>query len=96
MELTELVKDYVVTKHLSKIELDFLEAEHWEALEHISELNTLTKAPNKISKELKLTNNSSWLLCCAKILDFLRPLKSKTKRSSNLKNLIKKYNIEIK
>ena len=52
MEITELIKDYVVTELLSSIELDFLEGELWETTEHISEINTLTVAPANICKKL--------------------------------------------
>ena len=45
MELTELIKDYIATELLSSIELDFLEGELWETIQHISEINTLTMAP---------------------------------------------------
>ena len=57
MELTELVKDYVVTELLSSIELDFLEGELWEITQHISEINTLTLAEN-ICKKLDLETKS--------------------------------------
>ena len=39
MELTELIKDYIATELLSSIELDFLEGELWETIQHISEIN---------------------------------------------------------
>ena len=93
MELTELVKDYVATKLLSNIELDFLEAELWEAIQHISEINTLTVAPKYICKKLDLEENSCWQLCCASVLDFSRPLKHKKERIDNLKILINQYNL---
>ena len=48
MELTELIKDYIATELLSSIELDFLEGELWETIQHISEINTLTMAPKDI------------------------------------------------
>jgi len=54
LELTDLIKDFIATKLLSKVELDFLESELWETLEHIDEITSLTSAPNNISKELKL------------------------------------------
>ena len=68
LELTEIVKDFIATKLLSKVELDFLESELWETLEHIDEITSLTSAPIDISKELKLKDGSSWQLCCAVIL----------------------------
>ena len=43
MELTELIKDYVATELLSRIEIDFLEAELWETTQHIAEINTVIK-----------------------------------------------------
>mgnify|MGYP001349201524 CR=1 FL=1 len=76
LELTGLVEDFVATRLLSKVELDFLESELWETLEHIDEITSLTAAPEKISKELKLDNGSSWQLCCAAVLDAARPQKN--------------------
>ena len=96
MELTELIKDYVVTELLSNTEIDFLEAELWETTQHISEINFLTIAPQNICKKLELEKNSCWQLCCASILDSLRPLKNKKERVNNLKNLIDKYNLGYK
>ena len=94
MELTELIKDYVATKLLSSIELDFLEAELWETVEHIAEINTLTIAPNKICKKLELDQKSCWHLCCAAVLDYTRPVKNNIKRVDNLKKLIHKYELD--
>ncbi len=91
LELTGLVKDFVSTKILSKIELDFLELEHWETLQHIEEINYLTSAPVDVCKELKLKDNSSWQLCCAAVLDAARP--QKTSRTERLKNLIEKNSL---
>ena len=91
LELTGLVKDFVATKLLSKIELDFLESELWETLEHIDEITSLTSAPTNITKELKLKNNSSWQLCCAAVLDSARPEKSL--RTAKLQKLIEKYSL---
>ena len=93
MELTELVKDYVVTKLLSNIELDFLEGELWEITQHISEINTLTLAPANICKKLELEEKSCWQLCCAAVLDYSRPLKNGQKRVEDFKKLIKQYEI---
>ena len=76
LELTGLVKDFTATGLLSKIELDFLESELWETLEHIDEITSLTTAPSKVSKELKLKDGSSWQLCCAVVLDEARPQKN--------------------
>ena len=76
LELTEIVKDFIATKLLSKVELDFLESELWETLEHIDEITSLTSAPIDISKELKLKDGSSWQLCCAAVLDAARPQKN--------------------
>ena len=58
MELTELVKDYIATELLSSIELDFLEGELWETIQHISEINTLTIAPKDICNKLELKERS--------------------------------------
>ena len=92
LELTELVKDFIATRLLSKIELDFLESELWETFEHIDEITSLTSAPKNISRELKLKDGSSWQLCCAAVLDAVRPqkisrikrLQQSIERSSNL------------
>ena len=89
LELTGLVEDFVATKILSKIELDFLESELWEILEHIDEITYLTSAPKNISKELKLEDNSSWQLCCAAVLDAARP--HKNSRKEKLQKLIEKH-----
>ena len=69
MELTELVKDYLATELLSNIELDFLEGELWETTQHISEINTVFKAPKNLCEKLGLDENSIWQLCCAAVLD---------------------------
>ena len=92
LELTELVKDFIATKLLSKVELDFLESEHWETLEHIDEITSLASAPVAISKELKLKDGSSWQLCCAAVLDAARPKKSS--RSKKLRKLIEKFSLQ--
>ena len=92
LELTGLVEDFVATRLLSKIELDFLESELWEIIEHIDEITSLTSAPAKISKELKLKDGSSWQLCCAVVLDIARP--QKNSRSKKLKKLIEKFSLE--
>ena len=96
MELTELIKDYVVTELLSSIELDFLEGELWEITQHISEINTLTLAPASICKKLELDEKSCWQLCCAAVLDYSRPLNNKKERVNNFKKLISQYNLEYK
>ena len=96
MELTELVKDYVVTELLSSIELDFLEAELWEITQHISEINTLTIAPANICKKLELEEKSCWQLCCAAVLDYSRPLNNQKERVNNFKKLISQYKLEYK
>ena len=93
MELTELIKDYVATDLLSNIELDFLEGELWETTQHISEINTVFKAPKSICEHLKLNENSCWQLCCAAVLDASRPLKRGQKRVDDLKKLINRYEI---
>ena len=91
LELTELVKDFIETKLLSKVELDFLESELWETFEHIGEITSLIAAPVHISKKLKLKEGSSWQLCCAVVLDTVRP--QKKPRSEKLKVLIEKYSL---
>ena len=91
LELTELVEDFIATKLLSKIELDFLEAELWEALEHIDEINYLSPAPANISKALKLKDGSSWQLCSAVVLDTARPLKNS--RSEKFKQSIERFSL---
>ena len=93
MELTELIKDYVTTELLSSIELDFLEGELWETTQHISEINTVFKAPKNICEKLELNENSCWQLCCAAVLDASRPLKGGQKRVDDLKKLIIQYEI---
>ena len=91
LELTELVKDFIATKLLSKVELDFLESELWETFEHIDGITSLTSAPVNVSRELKLKDGSSWQLCCAVVLDAARPqIKS---RSKKLKKLIEKFSL---
>jgi len=92
LELTELIKDFIATKHLSKVELDFLESELWETFEHIDEITSLTSAPFNISKELKLKDGSSWQLCCAEVLDASRP--QKNSRSEKLKELIEEFSLQ--
>ena len=92
LELTELIKDFTATKLLSKVELDFLESELWETFEHIDEITYLTTAPNNISKELKLKDGSSWQLCCAVVLDVVRP--QKNSRSEKLRKLIEKFSLQ--
>ena len=93
VELTELIKDYIATILLSRIELDFLEGELWETLQHISEVNTLTIAPKDICNKLDLKENSCWQLCCAAVLDKSRPLKEKNERVNNLNKLVNQYNL---
>ena len=92
LELTDLIKDFIATKLLSKVELDFLESELWETFEHIDEITSLTSAPVYISKELKLKDGSSWQLCCAAVLDDARP--QKNSRTEQLKKLIEKFSLQ--
>ena len=92
LELTDLIKDFIATKLLSKVELDFLESELWETIEHIDEITSLTSAPVNISKELKLKDGSSWQLCCAAVLDDARP--QKNSRTEELRKLIKKFSLQ--
>ena len=92
LELTGLVEDFISTRFLSNIELDFLESELWETLLHIREITFLTSAPLNVSKELKLKDGSSWQLCCAVVLDEARP--QKTLRSEKLIKLIEKFSLQ--
>ena len=92
LELTELVKDFIATRLLSKVELDFLESELWETLENIDKITSLTSAPSQISKELKLKDGSSWQLCTAVVLDAARP--QKISRSEKLTQLIEKHSLQ--
>ena len=91
MELTELVEDFVATKLLSKIELDFLETELWETIQHIGEITSLSSAPNSICADLKLEKASSWMMCCAVVLDAARP--EEKSRTENFAKLIKEYSL---
>ena len=92
LELTDLIKDFIATNLLSKVELDFLESELWETLQHIDEITSLTSAPVNISKELKLKDGSSWQLCCAAVLDDARP--QKNSRTEQLRKLIEKFSLQ--
>ena len=92
LELTELIKDFIATKLLSNVELDFLESELWETLEHIDEITSLTSAPDNISKVLKLKDGSSWQLCCAAVLDAARP--QRNSRLENLRKQIEKFSLQ--
>ena len=95
MELTELIKDYVETKLLSSIELDFLEGELWEITQHIAEINTVFIAPKNICEKLELDEKSCWQLCCAAVLDSSRPLMRGKKRVDDFKELINQYEISF-
>ena len=92
LELTDLIKDFIATNLLSKVELDFLESELWETLEHIDEITSLTSAPINISKKLKLKDGSSWQLCCAAVLDDARP--QKNSRTEQLRKLIEQFSLQ--
>ena len=92
LELTDLVKDFVATKLLSKVELDFLEAELWETFLHIGEITSLSVAPPNISESLDLEGRASWSLCCAAVLDATRPLDEP--RVNKLSTLIKEHSIK--
>ena len=92
LELTELIKDFIATKLLSKVELDFLESELWETIDNIDEITSLTSAPIDISKELKLKDGSSWQLCCAAVLDYSRP--QKNSRTEQLRKSIEKFSLQ--
>ena len=92
LELTELIKDFTATKLLSKVELDFLESELWETFEHIHEITSLTPAPANITKDLNLKDGSSWQICCAVLLDNVRP--QEKPRSEKLQKLIEKFALQ--
>ena len=92
LETTELIEDFVATKLLSKVELDFLEAELWEILQHIRDITFLSIAPENISKELGLETRSSWQLCCAAVLDAARP--TKNSRTKILRELIEEFSLK--
>ena len=92
LELTDLVKDFIATKLLSKVELDFLEAELWETFLHIGEITSLSVAPPDISESLDLEGEASWSLCCAAVLDATRPLD--VPRVNKLSTLLKEYSIK--
>ena len=61
--------------------------------QHIAEINTVIKAPKNICKKLGLDEKSCWQLCCAAVLDSLRPLKNGQNRVDDLKKLINRYRI---
>ncbi len=92
LELTDLVKDFVATKLLSKVELDFLEAELWEIFLHIGEITSLSVAPPNISESLDLESGASWFLCCAAVLDAARPIDEP--RVNKLATLRKEHSIK--
>ena len=91
LETTGLVEDFAATRLLSTVELDFLEAELWEILQHIGEITSLSIAPEDIAKELGLESGSSWQLCCAAVLDDARPRKQL--RTDQLRKLIEEYSL---
>ena len=91
LETTGLIEDFAATRLLSKVELDFLEAELWEILQHIGELTSLSIAPENIAKELGLESGSSWQLCCAAVLDTARP--TEQLRTNQLKKLIEEFSL---
>ena len=91
LELTELVEDFIATRVLSKVELDFLEAELWETIQHLGEITSLSIAPEEITKGLNLKSGSSWQLCCAAVLDAARP--TKESRTEQLRKLSEKFSL---
>ena len=93
MCIRDRIRDYFATELLSSIELDFLEGELWETIQHIAEINTVIKAPKNISKKLGLDEKSCWQLCCAAVLDSTRPLKNGQNRVDDFKKLINRYEI---
>ena len=92
LELTGLVEDFVMTRLLSKVELDFLETELWETFQHIGEITSLSNAPDIIAEELDLEAGSNWMLCCAAVLDAARP--QEDSRVDKLSGLIKEHSIQ--
>ena len=91
LEVTGLVEDFVATRLLSTVELDFLEAELWETLQHIEEITSLSIAPDEIAKQLDLEKGASWQLCCAAVLDTARPVKQL--RTDQLSKLIEDFSL---
>ena len=81
MELNELVKDYLVTELLSSIEINFLEGELWETTQHISEINTVFKAPKNICEKLDLDEKSCWKIMLCSCTGLLKTIKKWTKKS---------------
>ena len=63
LEVTDLIKDFIATSSLSKVELDFLEGELWDTFQNINEITSLTIAPADICKGLNLNIGSSWHMC---------------------------------
>jgi len=96
VELTELIKDYVATELLSSIEIDFLEGELLETTQNIAEINTVIKALKIICEKLRLDEKSCWHLCCAAVLDSLRPLKNEQNSVDDFKKLVNRYEISYK
>ena len=92
LDVIDLVGDFVATRLLSKVELDFLEAEHWETLQHIGEITSLSCADGFMAERLGLDAGSSWSLCCAAVLDAARP--QEKSRVAELSRLIKEYSIQ--
>ena len=93
LETTGLIEDFAATRLLSKVELDFLEAELWEFLQHIEEITSLSIAPGEVTEELGLESGSSWQLCCAAVLDTARP--TKYSRTKLLRKLIKEFSLSL-
>ena len=91
LETTGLIEDFVATKLLSKVELDFLEAELWEVRQHIGEITSLSIAPDEIAKDLGLKRGSSWQLCCAAVLDAARP--TENSRTKILRELMEEFSL---
>ena len=47
----------------------------------------------KSKEKLRLDEKSCWQLCCAAVLDSLRPLKNEQNRVDDFKKLINRYEI---
>ena len=88
MELTEPINDYVATKLLSKIKLDFFKGEIFETTQHFPEIIKVFIAPNKIYEKLNFDQTSCLKLCSLEVLDSLIPRISKQKMIDDFKKLI--------
>ena len=93
MELIELIKDYLSTELLLRIELDFLEGESCETTLLIAEINKVFTDPKNLCERLYLDESSCSQLCYAALFNSLRPLKNGKNRVDDFKKLIDQYKI---